>query len=185
MNLANRLTVLRILLVPVFIALLLYFSPERAFLHLWAVGVYLLACLTDAVDGYLARRLGQTTTLGSYIDPIADKLLLLSGYCSLSLMPNIPAAMHVPAWVTLAVISRDVVILVGAVTVFIATGSLKPQPLWVSKVTTVVQMTALLFSLLALPWSVRLSLYALTVCLTLVSGIAYIRLGARLFQEKI
>jgi cardiolipin synthase (CMP-forming) len=184
MNLANRLTMLRIFLVPVFIASLLYFTPERHYLYTVAVLVYLLACVTDGLDGYLARRMNEHTQLGSYIDPIADKLLLLSGYLSLSLMPHIPADMHVPAWVTLTVISRDVVILLGSVIIFIATGKLKAKPLFVGKVTTVVQMGTLLASLLALPWNIREVLFVLTVIFTLWTAMLYIRMGGQMFQES-
>ena len=183
MNLANQLTLLRILLVPVFIAALLYSSPEKPYLHTAAIIIYLAACITDGLDGYLARRMDEKTQLGSYIDPIADKLLLISGYLSLSLMPHLPKAMHIPAWVTLTVLFRDVVILTGAVVIFIATGTLKAKPLFVSKITTVVQMTALFFSLLGLSWEVRLSAYVLASALTVLCGILYIRVGGRLFQE--
>ena len=183
MNLANRLTLLRILLVPVFIASLLYFSPEHPYLHTAAVGIYLVACLTDGLDGYLARKMDQKTLLGSYIDPIADKLLLLSGYLSLSLIPHLPEAMRVPAWVTLVVLSRDVVILVGSVVIFIATGALKAKPLFVSKMTTVMQMTALFFSLLGFSWEIRLTAYVAACALTVLSGILYVRVGGQMFQE--
>ena len=182
-NLANRITVLRILLVPVFIACLLYLSPERAYLYKVALCVYLLACATDGLDGFLARKMNEKTQLGSYIDPLADKLLLLSGYLSLSLMTHLPEPMRVPAWVTLIVISRDVVILTGSVIIFIATGSLKAKPLFVGKITTVVQMAALLFSLLGVAWHVRAALYFAAAAFTLISGILYIRMGGQLFQE--
>ena len=182
MNVANRLTLLRIFLVPVFIASLLYLAPERAYLYQLAVAIYVLACFTDALDGYLARKMNEKTQLGSYIDPIADKLLLLSGYLSLSLMRHLPGSMHMPAWVTLTVISRDVVILIGAAIIFIATGSLKASPLKISKVTTAVQMATLLSSLLTFPWAVRITLYFLTVALTIYSGVAYIRVGGKMLQ---
>ena len=183
MNAANRLTILRILLVPVFIASLIYFTPERPYFYSIAVIVYLVACFTDALDGYLAKKLNQKTQLGSYIDPIADKLLLLSGYLSLSLIDHLPVSMHMPGWVTLFVISRDVVILIGSVIIFIATGALKAAPLFIGKLTTVMQMTALLASLLALPQETRTVLYFLTAALTVVSGILYIRIGGKILQD--
>ena len=183
MNLANQWTLSRILLVPVFIASLLYFSPERSYFHTVAVFVYLLACITDALDGYLARKMNQETALGNTIDPIADKLLLLSGYLSLSLMPNIPESMRVPAWVTLVVISRDVVILAGCLIIFVITGALKVKPLFIGKVTTVVQMGALFASLLGLPWSLKSWLYFLAAGFTLLSGLFYIRAGGQMFQD--
>ena len=183
MNLANRITILRILLVPVFIASLLYFSPERAYFYNVAVCIYLLACVTDGLDGYLARKMNEKTQLGSYIDPLADKLLLLSGYLSLSLMTHLPEEMRMPAWVTLIVISRDVVILAGSVIIFIATGSLRAKPLFIGKITTVVQMAALLFSLLGVAWHLRVFMYFTASGFTLLSGILYIRMGGQMFQE--
>lgn len=182
MNLANNLTVLRILLVPIFVGTLLYYSPEKIFLKDVGVIIFVFACLTDALDGYLARRMNQTTALGSYIDPIADKLLLLSGFLSLSLMTHLPPPMKIPAWVTIPVISRDVIILIGSTLIFVTTGHLKARPLWIGKLTTVSQMCALLLSLIMAPKLLQLSFFALTVALTVVSGILYIRLGGKLLQ---
>ena len=184
LNLANRLTILRICLVPLFIAALLYYTPEQAWLRPLAAGIYLLACLTDALDGYFARKMGQKTSFGSYIDPIADKLLLLSGYLSLSLLANLPPEMRMPAWVTLIVISRDVMILTGAVIIYFTTGKLEPQPLFTGKITTVAQMAALFASLVGLAWEARFSLYCVAIFFTLLSGVFYIRVGGRLFQES-
>ena len=183
MNLANRLTVLRILLVPVFIAALLYYTEERRYFYWVAVGSFLLACITDGLDGYLARKMNQKTEFGSYLDPLADKLLLLSGFLSLSLMHHLPEDMHIPAWVTIPIISRDVVILAGSLTVFMATGSLKAQPLFIGKLTTVAQMATLLLSLVMAPLPFRQVLYFFVLGLTVWSGVLYIRMGGRLFQE--
>jgi cardiolipin synthase (CMP-forming) len=183
-NLPNRLSVLRITLVPVFIALLLYWTPERDVCRLWAIGIYVFACLTDALDGFLARRLGAVTSLGSYIDPIADKLLLVSGYVALSMMPHLPDPMRIPGWLTLTVLSRDIIILGGAALIFMATGTFKAQPLFIGKLTTVAQMAALFVSLWSLPWEVRVPFYVFAGALTVLSGGAYVRKGGRLFQKE-
>ena len=79
-NTANRLTLIRILCVPLFIGSLLYYSSERAGLRVFALFIFLLACLTDAVDGWIARRWRQETALGKYLDPVADKVLLAGGF---------------------------------------------------------------------------------------------------------
>ena len=179
MNIANRLTVMRILLVPAFVTSLLYSSPRRPYFHAVAVSVYLLACITDGIDGYLARKLRQKTKFGSYMDPLADKLLLISGYLSLSLMPNIPEAMRVPAWVTIIVISRDVVIVAGSVIIFLITGRFKVRTLFIGKLTTVVQMAALFSALLWLSPTLSMTLYFLAAALTLFSAYFYIRSGSR------
>jgi cardiolipin synthase (CMP-forming) len=182
MNLANRITIFRITLVPVFVAALLYYSPPRDFLRLGAIAAFFLACLTDALDGYLARRRNQKTEFGSYIDPIADKLLLVSGFLSLSLMPHLPSAMHMPGWVTITVISRDVVILIGAILIFFTKGVLKPTPIFVGKLTTVTQMSALFAALLAAPEPLRLILNTAVVLLTTWSGVSYVKIGGQMMQ---
>lgn len=184
MNLANRISIVRIVLVPVFVAALLYYSPERPHLHLAAILLYVGACLSDALDGYLARKRGEITALGSYIDPIADKLLLLSGFLSLSLIPTLPSSMHMPAWVTLSVLSRDVLIVTGAMIIFVTTGSLKSQPLVIGKITTVVQMGALFTTLMGAPEMLRFCMNVLTVAFTVLSGVLYVRMGSKMLQES-
>ena len=172
------------LLVAVFVSLLVYYSSEKPYFLPLSAAVFALACVTDALDGYLARQLDQRTTLGSYIDPIADKLLLVSGFLSLSLIPDLPAAVHIPAWVTIPVITRDMIILIGSVMIFVTTGHLKAQPLFIGKLTTVFQMMTLFFSLVSAPVQVRSILFIVTVFLTIASGVQYIRIGGRLFQAS-
>ena len=147
-----------------------------------SIAVFLLACVTDAVDGYLARRLKQKTVLGSYIDPMADKLLLVSGFLSLSFMNHLPASVRIPPWVTIPVITRDAVILVGSLMIFLTTGKLKAQPLRIGKATTVSQMITLLVSLVSAPFPVRLFFFTLTVVLTMFSGVSYLRVGGKILQ---
>ncbi len=174
---------LRIILVPVFIATLLYYSPERRYFYFVSLAAFLLACLTDGLDGYIARRYNQKTVLGSYMDPVADKLLLVSGFLSLSFMSHLPDSMRIPAWVTILVIARDGIILIGAVMVFLITGRLKAQPLYIGKITTVLQMAALFFSLVSAPEQFKLMIFLVTGVLTLASGIQYIRMGGKMLQN--
>ncbi len=182
MNLPNNLSLFRIILVPLFVTLLSYYSPQRSFFHLASIGVFLVACTTDGIDGYLARRLNEKTVLGSYLDPIADKLLLLSGFLSLTLMPNLPDSMRIPAWVAIPVIARDMIILIGSAIVFLLTGELKAEPLFIGKITTVFQMLTLFLSLAAAPAPARFLLFMGTVIVTLWSGALYIRMGERLLR---
>ena len=184
MNIANQLSVLRMVLVPVFVGLLVYYSPDRSFCYPLILIVFLLACLTDGVDGYLARKLNEKTVLGSYIDPIADKLLLLSGFLSLSFMGHLPAWMSIPAWLTIPVIARDVIILIGSTMVFLTTGKLKAQPLFIGKLTTVLQMASLFVALTPFPHAFKIFLFIVTLCLTLLSGLRYIQMGGRLIQSS-
>lgn len=184
MNLANRITLTRIFFVPVFIATLLYHSPERGYLQILSAVIFLAGCLSDALDGYLARRRNETTELGSYIDPIADKLLLLSGFVCLSLMAHLPREMHIPAWVTIPIISRDVVIVLGAVIVFFTSGKLDPKPIYIGKITTVVQMATIFVSLVMAPRELRFGLQVLAVFFTVWSGILYVQMGGKILQES-
>lgn len=149
-----------------------------------AVTVFLVACLTDALDGYVAKKLRQTSDFGSYIDPIADKLLLASGFLSLSLVEKLPAAMRMPLWVTIPVISRDVIILIGSTLIFLSKGTLKARPLMVGKATTALQMATLCALLLSAPEVLRRALFVSTVALTALSGVLYIHMGERAFSQN-
>jgi len=109
LTLANQLTILRIVLIPAFVLLVVYGHLGAALL------VFMTAGITDALDGLIARRAHQRTSLGAWLDPMADKLLLLTTFIVLTL-PGIPLTNHLPLWLTVAVISRDVVI-VGVVAI--------------------------------------------------------------------
>ncbi len=183
-NLPNNITALRILLVPAFIFSLLGYTPQKQYFIFWAVGIFLTACFTDALDGFVARKLKQQTVFGSYIDPIADKLLLSSGFLCLSLLTHLPAPMRIPGWVTLLVISRDVIILIGSALIFLSTGSLKAEPLFISKLTTLVQMVTLCAVLFRLPHDILTVLFILTAVLTVLSGVLYIRMGEKIFNRE-
>ncbi len=167
-----------------FVTALVYYSPEKPYLLTAAVAIFGLACLTDAIDGYLARHLNQVTDFGTYIDPIADKALLLSGFLSLSFMNHLPAGMRIPAWVTISVVTRDIVIIIGSTVIFFTTGQLKAKPLFVGKLTTVFQMAALFLALLQAPLFILTVLFAAVAVLTLVSGIQYIRVGGKIVQTS-
>ena len=181
-NIANNITLVRVLLVPVFILLLFYYSPGEEILLRLAFGVFLLACFTDALDGYLARKLNQKTIFGSYVDPMADKLLLSSGFLSLSFLPNLPPEIKIPAWVTIIVISRDVIILAGSTLIFLFAGTLKASPLFIGKLTTFIQMVALAATFFSYGRINLEGLYIATSILTIISGIIYIRSGPGFFQ---
>lgn len=180
MNLPNYLTLLRILLCAAFVTSLIYYTPERAYFACAALALFVTACVTDAVDGFLARRFNQKTALGSALDPIADKLLLLSGFVSLSYLTNLPEAMRIPPWVTITVITRDVLITIGAGALFLSTGKLKIEPLFVGKLTTVSQMLALFLCLVSAPEAARTAALAGCVGLTVLSGAFYVRMAGRM-----
>lgn len=175
MNLANWITIFRILLVPCFVILLLY-GKEFA-----ALGVFCVAGITDGIDGYIARSMGLKTKLGSYLDPLADKLLLVSSFVVFSIKyPKI-----VPVWLTILVLSRDLLIIIGVVILQFVIASPKIEPSFLGKTTTAVQILMIFFSLLlgtinadALPVVIGFFI-GLTALFTIVSGLQYVLIGTR------
>ena len=129
LTVANQLTILRIVLVPIFVLLVVYGRLGEALL------VFITAGATDALDGLIARRAGQRTALGAWLDPMADKLLLVSTFIVLTL-PGIQLTNHLPLWLTIAVISRDVVIVFVVAIVNLAVGPRTFRPSMLGKATT-------------------------------------------------
>lgn len=148
MTLANKITILRILMIPFFVLATLgyireYRSGEE---HEWqryvACGIFALAAVSDAIDGYIARRYHQKSELGAYLDPIADKALLISALVLLS-RDHGEAFEQLPLWFAVLVISRDVILLVGAVLVHIFVGRTTSRPRLLGKCATFFQMITL------------------------------------------
>jgi len=174
-NAPNQITLLRLIFIP-FIIINVIDGHYR-----WALALFILAGISDALDGTLARALKQKTVLGQYLDPIADKLLLSSLFLVLSLLHKIP-------WrITILVFSRDICIIATCAVLYATTSMRSFQPSVFGKVNTLAQIVALFFVLLRqlsdLPWVVigrSLGLWA-TFAFTLISGIHYIILtGQRL-----
>jgi len=128
---ANQLTILRIVLIPAFVLLVVYGRLGAALL------VFMTAGATDALDGLIARRAGQRTSLGAWLDPLADKLLLVTTFIVLTL-PAVPLTNHLPLWLTVAVITRDVVIISVVAIVNLAVGPRTFKPSMLGKATTAV-----------------------------------------------
>jgi len=181
MNLANKITIFRILLIPFFIACLLYYGETRPYLRIFAFIIFGIATFTDAIDGGIARSRGQMTELGRVLDPIADKLLIMSGVISLSLIKTIPQELRIPAWIVITVISRDVIIILGAVVIYLIKNKITVKPSWLGKITTFLQMTGLLLVLGFFRYN-KYFLYP-AVVFTLLSGFDYIWRGSRQLNE--
>ena len=167
---ANQLTILRMLLVPAFVILLLYGFRG------WALVAFVAAGITDLFDGLAARLTGEKTTLGAWLDPMADKLLLVSMFVMLTL-PDIGSANRLPIWFTVLVISRDIAIVATVAVVNLAVGRRTFRPSIYGKIATalfiVTGITALYFNYLGQPSSlVRMLIYASTV-ITFVSAADY------------
>jgi cardiolipin synthase len=177
MNIPNLITLLRIILVPVVVILLI----QGFFLK--ALIVFIVAGLSDALDGFLARVLNQQTALGAYLDPIADKALLASTFVTLSVLHVIPG------WLTVIVISRDFIILLGISVLSIMSFPVEIRPLFISKITTALQLTTVLLALFdrCLPAGVHPmwlnTLYWVTALFTIVSGLYYMSRGLKLINQ--
>ena len=126
---ANQLTILRIMLIPAFVLLIVYGHLGAA------LAVFLLAGITDALDGLIARLTSHPTSLGAWLDPMADKLLLVTTFVVLTL-PQISLTNHVPIWLTILVISRDIVIVAVVAIVNLAVGPRTFRPSLLGKAAT-------------------------------------------------
>ncbi len=184
-TLATRVTILRILGVPVFIVFVVYYlsslkagQPDETYRHI-AAAVFFLVALTDALDGYLARSRNETSRLGTILDPIADKGLMLSGLILLT-RPNIPElSPHIPIWFTALVISRDVILVAGAFIIHHVAASVHIRPHLIGKAATFFQVVTILLVLLQLPgMHFTLVVYAGGIC-TAASALIYIIAGIR------
>jgi cardiolipin synthase (CMP-forming) len=167
---ANQLTLLRMLIIPGFVILLVYGYPG------WALVSFLIAGITDLLDGLIARRTGQKTTLGAWLDPMADKLLLVTMFVMLTL-PGIGLANRLPLWFTVLVISRDVAIVLTVAVVNLAVGPRTFRPSIYGKIATATYVctgvVALYFNYLGRPSAlVTVFVYA-SLVITLISAFHY------------
>ncbi|MFA7254841.1 MAG: CDP-diacylglycerol--glycerol-3-phosphate 3-phosphatidyltransferase [Candidatus Omnitrophota bacterium] len=178
MSIPNYLTLFRILLTPIFFITLVSYTPEKEGFRLIALAIFVVAAITDALDGLLARFLKQRTELGQMLDPLADKILLLSAYIGLLFVSTLP--FRPPLWITITIIFRDLILLLGFLTLNFAAVKIEVQPNIWGKLTTVSQMLLLCFILLE--WPVAIPLAFLTVAFTIVSGIIYIMRGLKFLQ---
>jgi len=181
MNLANKITIFRILLTPFFIAAVLYYTEARPYLRFAALGIFALASFTDAIDGGIARSRNQITDLGTVLDPIADKLLIASAFISLSIIKTIPQDLRIPAWAVLTVISRDIIIILGSAIIYFMKGHVAIEPSWLGKITTFFQMIAILAILAVFKYN-KFFIYP-AVFFTILSGIDYIWRGSKQLSE--
>jgi len=174
-NIPNILTVSRILLTPLFVIYLV-----KGMFH-FALLVFTIAAISDGLDGLLARYFNQHSALGAYLDPIADKLLLVSAFATLA------ALKVIPAWLAVIVLSRDILIVTG-IAVFTLTGiQFEIKPSLVSKWTTVFQSLTIFLTLLdpKFPeiYIVKSSMFWITAGLTTTSGLHYVYFALNALQS--
>jgi len=191
MTTANKITVARILMIPAFVTMAIYYgqSIQRGAPLEWqrftAIVIFLVAAISDGLDGYVARRYSQRSSLGVILDPIADKGLLLSGIITLSISnwsESDPDYGRFPAWFPVLIITRDAVILLGAVVLHLLNGKVQVKPHWTGKVATVCQMCAIGWVMLQLHFLPLLFVVIVAGTFTLVSGIVYVMYGVRQLQ---
>ena len=167
---ANQLTILRVLLIPAFVILLLYGHQG------WALITFMAAGLTDLLDGLIARMTGEKTTLGAWLDPMADKMLLVTMFVVLTL-PGIGSANQLPVWFTVLVISRDVAIVTTVAVVNLAIGRRTFRPSIFGKIATATYIltgvVTLYFNYLERKTSIVSVFVYSSLAITLVSAFHY------------
>jgi CDP-diacylglycerol--glycerol-3-phosphate 3-phosphatidyltransferase len=199
MTTANKITVARILLIPVFVMMAIYYGRgvqsghPRDWQRFLTIFVFLAASASDGLDGYVARRYNQRSRLGVVLDPIADKGLLLAAIITLSFSNW---TYEFPLWFPVLVITRDAVILIGTALLHYLIGEVQVRPSWIGKTATALQMVAISMVLLQLNFfertvqiwgqSVEFNFLDIPVTLagvfTLISGVGYVMRGIRQFQ---
>jgi len=180
LTVANLLTILRLILIPVFVTVLYY---QR---FTWALGVFFAAAITDGLDGLVARSFNQKTQLGAILDPMADKLLLVTAFVILS-MPRFTLTDPIPFWLTAVAISRDVIIVLAAAVINMTSGFSMFRPSILGKLNTFVQIITIVFFLAAnafelLTWYLPVVYYT-TLAMAVFSGLHYIVHINRLMSE--
>lgn len=179
MTTANKITILRILLVPFFAVQLLYYEESgKEIFRLFAIISFAVAALSDGIDGYIARHYNQRSELGAILDPLADKLLLISGIVllSLNLQPQLP---RLPLWLVATVFSRDLLLVIGLGVIYYTCGKVRVAPHLLGKAATVFQMIAVLWTLFKWNEQWLFAWCLLAALLTGISGLIYVQEGVR------
>ena len=169
---ANKITVLRILTVPAFIVTVLYLNASNEYLKTVALGIFLFASISDLIDGYVARKFNQESRLGALLDPIADKLLLVSAFVCLFIMKDQFGPVQLPFWLLIVIISRDVILLAGYLIMHLIQTSVKVKPTNAGKLTTFFQVLAIIA--IFFQWEFSFVLWWVILVLSLATLIDYI-----------
>lgn len=175
MTFANKITIFRILSVPFFIATLLYYNPDREYLRYLALGIFILAIISDAIDGYIARKFRQKTEAGALLDPLADKFLLITAFILLYVISNKYFSIKMPLWIMLVVISRDAILLLGGGVFMLTNQKFEILPTSFGKVSTFFQMMTIVCLLLRCSFSPLI--WSIAMIFTVFSGFDYLRKG--------
>jgi cardiolipin synthase (CMP-forming) len=187
MTTANKVTILRMLLIPFFVVEALYYvKTGKEVFRMLSMLAFLIAAICDGVDGYIARRYNQRSELGAMLDPLADKLLLVSGIILFS-FNNEPHFGSIPLWLTGTIIGRDLLLLAGLIVIQMTVGKIKVRPRMIGKIATVLQMICIVWILLQ--WDMLLRpvwfwIWTLGAALcTGISGLLYVWDGMKLLSS--
>ncbi|OGX34996.1 MAG: hypothetical protein A3C36_01570 [Omnitrophica WOR_2 bacterium RIFCSPHIGHO2_02_FULL_52_10] len=181
LTVASKLTVIRILIVPFFIATVLYYSPDKDHLRLIALGLFAAAAGLDFLDGYLARKFRQETKAGAILDPLADKILLISAFICLYKIGVSFETVRFPIWLVVAVISRDVILLLGSTIIHLVKGDIAVATTVWGKGTAFVEMLAVMGILMQ--WRFSILLWYVIMVFVIISGMDYIIKGIKLLYN--
>ena len=201
MTTANKITIVRIFMIPLFVMMAMYYGrgvvrgQEQDWQRWCAIAIFVLAAASDGVDGYIARRYNQRSRLGVILDPIADKGLLLAGIITLAVSNW---KYEFPLWFPVLVIARDVIVVAGAIALHLLNGTVRVRPSMAGKCATFLQMVALAFIMLQLNFfSTRFRVGGanldvdfldipvwLAGLFTFISGVGYVIDGIAQLQDK-
>lgn len=183
LTLADKVTLLRIFLIPIFVSIMFYFNDSRSYLRYLAIAVFALAVLTDFFDGLVARIKKEKSAIGMIIDPIADKLLLLTVFLVLyALRAMLPLKYQLPLGLVLLAVSRDMVILFGVISLSFLKVEVALKPSYWGKLTTFFQMATILAVLT--DFSFFPYIWPLAAGFTLISGLDYFSRGVYALNNK-
>jgi cardiolipin synthase len=190
LSLANRITIVRIFAIPLFVLLIIYYGmgatkgEPHVELRWLGLAIFLGIFLLDAVDGYLARVRREITGLGTLLDPLADKAVLVSALILLSGHGAEKAFVpHLPVWFAIVAVSRDAILVVGALLIQSIVGSVNVQPRITGKITTFFQGTVVLWVLVGLPAAFLVWMLGITAFFTCVSAAQYLVDGIRQLEK--
>lgn len=172
-NLPNYITIVRIILVPFFFSFLIYYDPAHPSFRIFALVLFLFAMATDAMDGFIARKFNRRTELGTFLDPFADKLLLLSGFLGITFSHAFID--KPPLWIVVVIIFRDLFIICGLIIIYLNVHRIEIRPHLFGKMTTFLQMLTILTVLIPMPFAE--GIWYATAAFTILSWIIYIQQG--------
>jgi len=180
MTLANRITLLRLMLIPVFVVCVMSYSRHQPWVRYLALGVYFTAAISDCLDGFIARAYNQKTKLGAVLDPLADKLFINIAFVVLAV--NDQWMTPVPYWFPVIILSRDVLIVIGAYLINEYFGPVRIRPRITGKITTVCQNASIIAVLLEVGFAY--TILAITLIMTVVSFIDYMYAGSKQVRDE-